>query len=745
MSAVPAFAELKLHLIRWCNETTSPAAGVGQPGEVGSFWQRNGVGPADPTELYLKTDATDDGWVHQNLVNLNVFNVLFYGAVGDGVTNDRPAIQLAVNAAVAAGGGIVYFPATPNFYSIVRPPGPSASLSDLILVQNGTNIVFMGDGYASKVRQTGDCAGFESYMFVVLNGSSHIRFYNFYIDNYLITNPDVIQQNHGIQVQGRAAPAAGGPFDVEITEMFFGGFVGDGSRLIAEVGKEIEDGRTRLCTYIERNAAWPQGGRTCYSVQRYTRKQVCEYNFMTGSHDQQIDFEPTGIASGQGGPSDYIIVGNMFDHESGDVDCVTLGGSGGDPIRWGVHQQFSYNIIIDGGDIQAINTSVLHLRGNIVQFNPPTSTLYPILLKETCDYAVIDSNIAINENAGQPRLAIQYTSQAGLSGHRCVISNNICQTMYTVASGVVIGINSVSGYNVIGNLCTMNSTQTGAIGIAGTHGSGSVVSQADNGVITGNLVVNIGAASMLAHSSFGVDNATVNNNTMANYNLGNGTFTNGVRWNATSGTFPGGVSAFGNHFPGATSQSLSVGTTLPVGADGNGAPSVGIRYTNNPAGPEAVVTAPIGSLATNNGASTRVLSFKESGAGSTGWTLYGGAQVTMGAQASSTATAARFLAPGQGLAVESATEIEWVVPRPGRVRNLQMRCTAGVGAGNVTYTVRRNAADTAMTFTITNVSASGSSSGAQTTSAGDRISCRITKTSAPGTPQSNIVTTVEVL
>jgi polygalacturonase len=39
-----------------------------------------------------------------------VFNVLDFGAVGDGVANDQAACQAAINAAVAAGGGAVYFP-----------------------------------------------------------------------------------------------------------------------------------------------------------------------------------------------------------------------------------------------------------------------------------------------------------------------------------------------------------------------------------------------------------------------------------------------------------------------------------------------------------------------------------------------------------------------------------------------------------------------------------------------------------
>lgn len=39
-----------------------------------------------------------------------------YGALGDGTTNDHAAIQAAVDACALAGGGVVYFPPTPNGY-----------------------------------------------------------------------------------------------------------------------------------------------------------------------------------------------------------------------------------------------------------------------------------------------------------------------------------------------------------------------------------------------------------------------------------------------------------------------------------------------------------------------------------------------------------------------------------------------------------------------------------------------------
>lgn len=49
------------------------------------------------------------------------YNVMNYGAKGDGVTNDAPAFRLAVTAASNAGGGIVYVPAGSYRFTTVDP------------------------------------------------------------------------------------------------------------------------------------------------------------------------------------------------------------------------------------------------------------------------------------------------------------------------------------------------------------------------------------------------------------------------------------------------------------------------------------------------------------------------------------------------------------------------------------------------------------------------------------------------
>ena len=78
-----------------------------------------------------------------------IFNVKDFGAVGDGLTDDRLAIQAAVNAARAAGGGEVYIPV--GIYAVT-----GAGKSSLGAIQLYDNITVYGDGMGQSVVKVKD-------------------------------------------------------------------------------------------------------------------------------------------------------------------------------------------------------------------------------------------------------------------------------------------------------------------------------------------------------------------------------------------------------------------------------------------------------------------------------------------------------------------------------------------------------------------------------------------------------------
>lgn len=76
---------------------------------------------------------------------MNEFNVKSYGAQGNGVDDDRPEIEAAMAAAVAAGGGIVYFPA--GTYIVSR----KSSLSYALDIP-GDNLRLVGERGLSWIK-----------------------------------------------------------------------------------------------------------------------------------------------------------------------------------------------------------------------------------------------------------------------------------------------------------------------------------------------------------------------------------------------------------------------------------------------------------------------------------------------------------------------------------------------------------------------------------------------------------------
>lgn len=104
----------------------------------GSIWYTENPGLFS----FLRSIAGTNSWLDiatgsPGTSGWSVYNVVSYGATGDGSADDAPAIQDAIDAASDAGGGIVYFP--PGRYRLASAVNPKS------------NVTLKGDGPGASV------------------------------------------------------------------------------------------------------------------------------------------------------------------------------------------------------------------------------------------------------------------------------------------------------------------------------------------------------------------------------------------------------------------------------------------------------------------------------------------------------------------------------------------------------------------------------------------------------------------
>lgn len=740
--------QLLLNLASWGQGTTDPHV-TGEAAAIGSLQMQSGTYPAVPDALHLKVAAGDTDWVHQNVVNLNVFNVKdpAYGAVGDGVVDDTAAIQAAVDACVAAGGGIVYFPpvnvAGGAFYRITRAGANTYCIS----VIGKDNVSFRGDGFASKVEVV--CTdGLALNAFTV--ASQNIRFRNFHLSgegispaapgggaelpaNYLIYIADVL----GVAIA-----------NVSIEEMHWGAVPG-ARVLLQTLLTEVSGVRYRynLSTATCMHAFTVGLGSATPSRQAVDRL-ACEFNWFSSA------VTPDGLAGYAFGMwitdhgSEFSFTGNMVNQTNGAVIAAQV-----------PRGTLEYNILSNNGSISAADVNARRpvIRGNILDTSSAASTL---LVGLGCPCGILYGRTDGTRYDGliEANLVLLTGSQANSVGiapnaslfSGTIIADNLANisnpgaTVGAITVGSNTNLTGNSEATVIGNvvLLTGNAANVGIaieLFISNIPLTGLAV--------IGNLCLGVTNA-MLVGCRYRLGSATsVGSGVIISFNLINSASTGILYQRTAAQTFSGNRGTSGNNL----ANIGTAGITLPpdnTGVSGEGSASnFGGRIGIEGALPETRYTAPVGSLCANTaGVAAQALFYKETGTGNTGWLGIGESDITMGTKASSTATANRFMATGSlGLAVESATEFQWAVPRPCQLRHMRLRCTAGTGVVTNTFTLRKNGVDTALTLNIGNTATNATDLvNSVVFAAADKVSLRVSKSGAPTTAQTNIVIAIGV-
>jgi hypothetical protein len=498
------------------------------------------------------------------------------------VTDDRAAVQATINAALTAGGRVVFFPT--GTYPCVVTGGISTFL---LRDTDSSKLLFLGEGRAIHVTMAGNGASTDRRLFDIKTGCKYIGFKSLKLSSTLTNEHEEQHLIHFECAPSSTDPETGRAF---IIDCYFGHTRGAAIRFLGSDTKRVKNVLVKRCVFQMEHTP---SSRSALSFQRSADEVTIDACYTSGA--SPIDFKSSDLGS----TVQHRVTRNHF------VGKVTLSGNGAGQE----HQRsiFSNNTVVgtlSGGDVEQLVVAKNIVDASVVgAFGVGT-----IEFIERVHDVVIADNICYHSGDTNTVLVVSVEHHTVGENRNVIIGGSMIVNDNNVTDGGTLSLRAVSGATVHGNML-MNKVNTASKGWT-VRVEATTEAVMDN-VVTENL--GIGTNQTLIHGiSGGNGNFTASDNLMRNIN-------NGITF---GGTVLEQYSACRNVLVSSiTAVRLSGGVPTYIAVESGtlkGPTIFDLRVA-----PELVVPAAIGSigLRSSGGGAGTTFYVKESGNGlSTGWT-----------------------------------------------------------------------------------------------------------------------------
>lgn len=499
-----------------------------------------------------------------------------YGAVGDGTTDDRTAIQSAIDACYAQGGGRVYVP--PGTYRLTR----NGTNSYCLLLKSGVEL-FGASARASVLKMANSTA--TSVRLIYTTGADDAALSDLTLDGNK-SNQTVNEQRHGIFATTCNR--------LRVSRVISKNFTGDGFYLYAGA-----NGSVFSECYVTAN---DRNGITFGATLNDCTLTACIFS---GNVAQQVDSEPGSgsivsdirilgcTLDGAGVSSEYVLTCSGDGGSTSGTGWQVIGNTLRGPTRIGriTHGSFIGNKVYNGTDLPGFDVykyaKSVTIADNTIQQTITTGNEPGIgMLGSNGDYP---DDIVVEGNAIMVASAAAY----GISAEGC--------------TSVTINNNTIEGTGVFDSL---------AAGIVVRATNSTYFRSA---VVVGNTIRNFGDIGISIRGNTALS-ATISALDVSHNVVENdaGSMTKGIAMSADEGATLA-ATVVGNQFVGTFSSAKITWPSTPVLIGGNRG-AAGVYSLSG--SPEGVLTEIIGAIASDRAGVTY---YKASGTSNTGWIALPGA------------------------------------------------------------------------------------------------------------------------